>query len=40
VDATYTYVPFISGFTFPTLRIYLTIPPTTVRQIALMRSYQ
>jgi Flp pilus assembly protein TadG len=40
VDATYTYIPFIQGFTFPRLNIYLTLPPTTVRQIALMRSYQ
>jgi len=40
VDVTYTYVPFIRGFSFPNLGVYLTIPPTTVRQTALMRSYQ
>ena len=40
VKVTYTYVPFIQGFTFPNLGVYLTIPPTTVSSTALMRSYQ
>jgi Flp pilus assembly protein TadG len=40
IDVTYTYKPFIQGFTFPKLGVYLTIPPTTVYQRAEMRSYQ
>ena len=40
VDVTYTYQPFISGFTFPRLGVYLTIPPTTLYQRAVMRSIQ
>ena len=38
VDVTYTYIPFIRGFTFPALGVYLTLPPTTVYQRADMRS--
>jgi Flp pilus assembly protein TadG len=38
VDVTYTYVPFISLFSFPSLGVYLTIPPTTVFQRAEMRQ--
>ena len=38
VDVTYTYVPFIRGFTFPNLGVYLTIPPTTIKQRAEMRQ--
>jgi Flp pilus assembly protein TadG len=38
IDVTYTYQPFISGFTFPKLGIFLTTPPTTVYQRAEMRS--
>jgi Flp pilus assembly protein TadG len=39
IDVTYTYVPFIgSGFRFPGLGIYATIPPTTITRRAVMRS--
>jgi Flp pilus assembly protein TadG len=38
VDVTYTYVPFIRVFSFPSLGVYLTLPPTTVYQRAQMRS--
>jgi hypothetical protein len=38
IDVTYTYVPFIgSGFQFPGLGIYATMPPTTVHRRAVMR---
>lgn len=40
VDVTYTYQPFIPAFSFPRLGVYLTIPPTTVYQRAVMRSIQ
>lgn len=41
VDVTYTYQPLIpAGFQFPNLRIYATIPPTTIRQQAFMRVLQ
>jgi len=40
VDVTYTYQPFISGFSFPRLGVYLTLPPTTLYQRAVMRSIQ
>jgi Flp pilus assembly protein TadG len=40
-DVTYTYQPFIkAGFQFPNLNVYVTIPPTTVRRRAVMRSLQ
>jgi Flp pilus assembly protein TadG len=38
VDVTYTYVPFISAFSFPRLGVYLTLPPTTIYQRGEMRS--
>lgn len=38
VDVTYTYSPFIPVFSFPSLGVYLTIPPTTVYQRAEMRQ--
>ncbi len=37
IDVTYTYKPFITLFSFPKLGIFLTIPPTTVHQRAVMR---
>jgi len=38
IDVTYTYVPFIgSGFQFPGLGIYATIPPTAIHRRAVMR---
>jgi Flp pilus assembly protein TadG len=41
VDVTYTYQPFIStGFQFPNLGIYATLPPTTIHRRALMRTIQ
>ncbi|HKO19243.1 MAG TPA: TadE family protein [Acidobacteriaceae bacterium] len=40
VDVTYTYQPFIPAFSFPSLGVYLTLPPTTVFQRAVMRSIQ
>lgn len=40
VDVTYTYQPFIPAFSFPKLGIYLTLPPTTLYQRAVMRSIQ
>jgi Flp pilus assembly protein TadG len=41
VDVTYTYVPFIpASFRFPSLRVYLTIPPTTIHRRAFVRSMQ
>jgi Flp pilus assembly protein TadG len=40
-DVTYTYQPFIpAGFQFPNLKVYVTIPPTTVHRRAVMRSLQ
>lgn len=38
VDVTYTYQPFIPVFSFPSLGVYMTIPPTTIYQRAVMRS--
>jgi Flp pilus assembly protein TadG len=39
VDVTYTYTPFIgAGFQFPNLKVYATIPPTTITRRAIMRS--
>lgn len=40
VYVSYTYKPIVSGFTFPKLGIYLTIPPTAVAQRVYMRSIQ
>ena len=41
VDVTYTYHPFVStGFNFPALGIYTTLPPTRVYRRAVMRSIQ
>lgn len=41
VDVTYTYNPFISsGFQFPSLNVYATLPPTTVHRRAVMRQIQ
>jgi Flp pilus assembly protein TadG len=40
VDVTYTYVPFISAWSFPKLGVFLTVPPTTLHQRAEMRTIQ
>jgi Flp pilus assembly protein TadG len=37
VDVTYTYQPFISFWSFPSLGIHLTLPPTTIHRQAVMR---
>lgn len=40
IDVTYTYVPLIPLFSFPSLNINATIPPTTIHRRAVMRSLQ
>jgi len=40
IDVTYTYVPFIPVFQFPSLHIYATLPPTTIHRRAVMRTIQ
>jgi Flp pilus assembly protein TadG len=40
VTVSYTYKPFIAAFQFPKLGVYLTLPPTTITQQAVMRSIQ
>ena len=41
VDVTYTYVPFIpAGFRFPSMNVYVSIPPTTIHRRAVVRSIQ
>jgi len=40
VDVKYTYRPFISVFSFPKLGVYMTMPPTTVEKVAMMRAIQ
>jgi Flp pilus assembly protein TadG len=40
VTVSYTYKPFIAAFQFPRLGVYLTLPPTTITQQAVMRSIQ
>lgn len=40
VDVTYTYIPFIAAFQFPSLSVYGTLPPTIVHRRALMRVMQ
>jgi Flp pilus assembly protein TadG len=41
VDVTYTYQPFIpAGFNFPNLKVYATIPPTSIHRRAVMRVIQ
>lgn len=40
VQVQYTYVPFISAFSFPKLGVHLTIPPTAITQTAQMRLLQ
>ena len=41
VDVNYTYTPFIpAGFSFPGLHVYVTLPPTTIHQRAVMREIQ
>ena len=41
IDIYYTYKPFIpAGFKFAKLNVYVTIPPTTIHQRALMRTLQ
>ena len=37
VDVTYTYLPFVSAWSFPKLGIFLTLPPTTIHRKAVMR---
>lgn len=40
IDVTYTYVPFIPVFQFPSLNIYATLPSTTIHRRAVMRTIQ
>ena len=40
VDVKYTYKPFIPVFSFPKLGVYMTLPPTTVEKVAVMRTIQ
>lgn len=40
VGVTYTYQPYIAAFSFPRLGVHLTIPPTTMTRVAVMRSIQ
>jgi len=40
VDVTYTFVPLIPVWDFPTLHIHATLPPTTVHRQAKMRILQ
>jgi Flp pilus assembly protein TadG len=40
VQVQYTYHPFFSAFSFPNLGVHLTIPPTTITQVAEMRVIQ
>ena len=37
VDVTYTYVPFVSLWSFPKLGLRLTLPPTTIHRQVVMR---
>jgi Flp pilus assembly protein TadG len=37
VDVTYTYVPFVSFWSFPKLGIFFTPPPTTIHRKSVMR---
>jgi Flp pilus assembly protein TadG len=37
VDVTYTYKPFVAVFSFPKLGVYLTLPATSIRKVAVMR---
>ena len=37
VDVTYTYTPYINAWSFPSLKIYLTTPPTAIHRQAVMR---
>jgi len=37
VDLKYTYTPFIPSFSFPSLGIYTTLPPTTIQRRAVTR---
>jgi Flp pilus assembly protein TadG len=40
IAVSYTYKPFIAAFQFPALGVYLTLPPTTITQTAVMRNIQ
>jgi Flp pilus assembly protein TadG len=40
IAVSYNYSPFIAAFQFPSLGVYLTLPPTTIKQQASMRSIQ
>ncbi len=40
VDVRYTYQPFIPFWSFPNLKVYLTLPPTTIHRQAVMRMLQ
>jgi Flp pilus assembly protein TadG len=40
VDVSYTYTPLTGTLKFPGLRIYATIPPTTIHRRAVMRAIQ
>jgi hypothetical protein len=40
VDVTYPYQPLISFWDFPSLKIHLTLPPTTIHRRAVMRLVQ
>jgi Flp pilus assembly protein TadG len=39
LDVTYQYTPFISGWNFPSLGIYLTTPPTSIHRQSVMRAF-
>lgn len=40
VDVSYNYSPFITAFSFPRLGVYLTLPPTTIRRVTVVRTIQ
>jgi len=40
VDVTYTYQPPIPLFSFPAVRVYVTLPPTTIHRRSVMRMLQ
>jgi Flp pilus assembly protein TadG len=40
VDVKYTYQPFVKVFSFPKLGVFLTLPQTAIRKVAVMRAIQ
>lgn len=40
IAVSYTYKPYIAAFQFPALGVFLTLPPTTITQKAVMRNIQ